>query len=90
MNAVRSVVLRRERGNYRVGAFITGRPVGDLLLKHRGSHMSKPVSKTNPNLVDLIGDLKHSLARQAHLCGEMSHYVFLRVVVIGHNRTLAA
>ena len=29
-----------------------------LASKHRGSHMSKPTSKTNQNLVDLIGELK--------------------------------
>lgn len=42
----------------RVGAFITGCPVGEMLLKHRVSHMSNPTSKTNLHLVDLIGDLK--------------------------------
>ena len=29
-----------------------------LASKHRGSHMSKPISKTNQQLVDLIGELK--------------------------------
>ena len=54
----KNAARRREKEFARVGAFITGWSVGDLLLKHRGSHMSKPVSKTNPNLVNLIGDLK--------------------------------
>ena len=54
----KNAARRREEEFARVGAFITGWSVGDLLLKHRGSHMSKPVSKTNPNLVNLIGDLK--------------------------------
>ena len=54
--------------------------------------MSKPVSKTNPNLVDLIGDLKAQSRETgaAHLCGEMSHYASQRAVVTGHNQTLAA
>ena len=49
--------------------------------------MSKPVSKTNPNLVDLIGDLKAQSRETGAPLWRDVHYAFLRAVVTGHNQT---